>query len=73
MIKVGQIYNNPILGGNIVITWIRADKTEFFMIRDDGFFFISKDFNINDDYKLIAEYPTWQKAVNSLEFKGEKL
>lgn len=25
MIKVGQIYNIPYLGGKVVVTWIRAD------------------------------------------------
>ena len=27
---------------------------------------------INGDCELIAEYPTWQEAVNSSEFRGEK-
>ena len=64
MIKVGQIYNIPYLGGKVAITWIRADKTEFFMVRNDGFFFVSKEFNLSNEAKLITEYPTWQEAVN---------
>lgn len=69
MIKVGQIYNIPHLGGKVVVTWIREDKTEFNMVRNDGFFFVSKGLWVSDDGKLIAEYPTWQEAVNSKEFK----
>ena len=67
MIKVGQIYECIILGGKVVVTWMREDKTSFNLIRDDGFFFIAKE--ISSDFKLIAEYPTWQEAVNSKEFK----
>lgn len=26
---------------------------------------------LTDGLELIAEYPTWQEAVNSKEFKGE--
>ena len=26
---------------------------------------------LKEELKLIAEYPTWQEAVNSKEFKGE--
>lgn len=69
MIKVGQIYKVPYLGGKVVITWIRADKTEFHMVRDDGFFLSSKDNEMDKDSVLLAEYPTWQEAVNSKEFK----
>lgn len=68
MIKVGQIYNNPYLGGKVVVTWIRADKTEFYSVRKDGFFFVSKGLYLDNKVKLIAEYPTWQEAVNSKEF-----
>lgn len=55
------------LDGKVVVTWIRADKTSFNLIRDDGFFFIGKE--LDSDFELIAEYPTWQEAVNSKEFK----
>lgn len=67
MTKVGQIYDNVILGGKLVVTWIREDKTELNLIRKDGFFFVGKE--LDSDFKLIAEYPTWQEAVNSKEFK----
>lgn len=67
MIKVGQIYESTVLGGELVVTWIREDKTEVHLIRNDGFFFIAK--GLDSDFKFIAEYPTWQEAVNSKEFK----
>ena len=69
MIKVGQIYNDPCLGGKFVVTWIRADGTEFYSVRNDGFFFVSKGLYVDNNVKLIAEYPTWQEAVNSPEFQ----
>ena len=68
MIKVGRIYNIPYLGGNIVITWISAEKSRFHCVRQDGFFF---EGNIEHQSNFIAEYPTWQEAVNSKEFNGE--
>lgn len=67
MIKVGQIYNVPYLGGKIAVTWIRADKLNFNVIRTDGFFFICRE--PDSKWELIAEYSTWQEAVNSKEFK----
>ena len=70
MIKVGQVYNVPHLGGKVVITWISGDNTEFFCVRQDGFFFKGSCW-YQDDYNFIAEYKTWQEAVNSPEFKGE--
>lgn len=63
MVKVGQIYENTILGGKLVVTWIREDKTEIHLIREDGFFFVGKE--LDSSFKLIAEYPTWQEAVSS--------
>lgn len=66
MIKVGQIYECTVLGGKVVVTWMREDKTAFNLIRDDGFFFIAKE--LDSDFKFIAEYPTWREAVNSKEF-----
>lgn len=69
MVKVGQVYKVPYLGGNIVITWIRADNCNFNVVRSDGFFFSGS--NIDKDWELIAEYPTWREAVNSQEFNDE--
>lgn len=69
MIKVGQIYDSPYLEGKVVITWISGDDTEFFCVRQDGFFFkgICRH---QGDFSFIAEYPTWQEAVNSEYFKN---
>lgn len=68
MIKVGQIYEIPYLGGKVVVTWISNDKTNFCYVRQDGFFFKG---NAEHQCNFITEYPTWQEAVNSSEFKGE--
>ena len=70
MIKVGQIYYSRVLYGKIVVTFKRADGTEFHAVRDDGYFFIGRCDEIDRNYdELIAEYPTWQEAVNSEYFK----
>lgn len=68
-VKVGQIYYSKILGGEVVVTWISADKKNYNLVREDGFFFIS--FDLDRDEPLVAEYPTWQEAVNSPEFRGD--
>ena len=68
MIKVGQIYDIPYLGGKVVITWIRDDRSEFYYIRQDGFFFKG---NSEHQCNFVAEYPTWQEAVNSKEFNDD--
>lgn len=78
MIKVGQIYEEPgAYGFKYVITKVRPYndkyiKKYYHAICDDGEVF-DKLFeqNIKED-NLIAEYPTWQEAVNSPEFRGEK-
>lgn len=69
MLKVGQIYNVPYLGGKIAVTWIRADKHNFSVIRIDGFCFICSEPDFK--WELIAEYPTWQEAINSEYFKND--
>ena len=71
MIKVGQIYEDTVLKSKIVITWIAMDRTKYFMVRKDGFFFHSNNFDKDEDMVLLAEYPTWQEAVNSKEFNNE--
>ena len=67
-IKAGQIYNNKSMNFRIVSTWVDVDEDKHDFIRNDGFVMSGC---LNDDYKLIAEYPTWQEAVNSKEFKNE--
>jgi hypothetical protein len=77
MIKVGQVYNcqNELI---YVITKqypFREENGEigkrYQAIFDDGY--VCEKLHIEEILKdkLIAEYPTWQEAVNSKEFKGE--
>lgn len=77
MIKVGQIYrqkSKPI--------W-RKYEDDIFVISYVGFSIhtiyqsgivdnTSTQRWIEGDCELIAKYPTWQEAVNSPQFKGEK-
>lgn len=72
MIKVGQIYDSD--EGIYVISkvWfnVSEDDNWSYVIYNDG----TSDcwsYNLIRKYsKLIAEYPTWQEAVNSKEFNN---
>lgn len=73
MIKVGQIYkqrDNDIF----VVTYINNSKLVCMLYTDGS---IRMDFtdSLNQYIKyrceFLAEYPTWQEAVNSKEFKDE--
>lgn len=77
MIKVGQIYNcqNALI---YVITKqypFREENGEivkrYQAICSDGFVFETLHIEEIIKDKLIAEYPTWQEAVNSKEFKND--
>lgn len=75
MIKVGQIYKQltkPYWRKNeaeiIVITNVGFGVT---IIDTDGLAYGVGDTWIKGDCLLIAEYDTWQEAVNSKEFRGE--
>lgn len=77
MIKVGQIYEEPSeYGFKYAITKVRPHsdkniKKYYQAICDDGTVFdILIEADVKTD-KLIAEYPTWQEAVNSKEFRDE--
>lgn len=71
MIKAGQVrewrrksdYQNK-----VVITYIEEKRC--YCVENDGCFFMSSTDWLSKHYKTIAEYPTWQEAVNSKEFKG---
>ena len=71
MIKAGQIYKER--GTQNIWAITKYNDRECNMICQDGevtygyvpHFFWEK-------LELIAEYPTWQEAVNSKEFKDEK-
>jgi hypothetical protein len=66
MIKVGQIYkyDKDIL---FVISGITPTTLYGIFNNGVGNSFIIKNFE-NIKWKMIAEYPTWQEAVNSKEF-----
>lgn len=73
MIKVGQIYNSD--DGIHVVTQISVSsigREIASVIYNDGTSDCWSDNFISKYSKLIAEYPTWQEAVNSPEFRGEK-
>lgn len=66
MIKVGQIYKD----GNDLYIVTFNDGFDIGVIHNDGFTEAEclEDFYIGE---LIAEYPTWQEAVNSEYFKND--
>jgi len=70
MIKAGQIYKSNLTFAIRVITFI--DDSEVSLIHRDGYVDRwSFDEIANTNWELIAEYQTWQEAVNSKEFNGE--
>ena len=69
MIKIGQIRED--IYGLYIITHYRIENALYSVIYQDGETKLWSDVSLEDD-KLVAEYPTWQEAVNSPEFKGEK-
>ena len=70
-VKVGQIYKTE-SGSRYIITYMGIFK--LYLLYDTGYCmeYSISSMNNNYDDKLIAEYPTWQEAVNSPEFKGDK-
>lgn len=70
-IKVGQIYET-ISGLKYTITCVGIYDT--YLLYNTGYCmeYSLSDMNNNYDDKLIAEYQTWQEAVNSPEFKGDE-
>lgn len=73
MIKVGQIYKLPETEGLVVV--IRVDETQslfgwVYFIFSNGYVERLWKKTVKE-LKLVAEYPTWQEAVNSKEFLEE--
>lgn len=71
MIKVGQIYKQE-NGEVFVISQLQG--VFYSVIYKDGYAVTYETISNNLKFvlfELIAEYPTWQEAVNSKEFKGE--
>lgn len=79
MIKVGQIWDkykdDNTLRSKVCVTYIyyySNGGVEVDYITKDGICFSHDDeYFLRLHRKCIAEYPTWQEAVNSKEFKGE--
>ena len=75
MIKVGQIYQLPITKTPIIVTRIVTKKNkkydDIYLLNEDG---LQERLwrLVVEDFDLLAEYPTWQDAVGSKEFRGEK-
>lgn len=72
MIKTGQIYKNKENEKKFAITRKCGDDDIFEMVYSDGRTNSHSSDWIEVYGLLIAEYPTWQEAVNSPEFNGEK-
>ena len=65
MIKVGQIYKE---GKDIFIITLANSSGGYHAIKQGGKVFSGVGLNEKD---IIAEYPTWQEAVNSKEFNND--
>jgi len=72
MINIGQIYKKD--KQILCVTSILGSISGLLCNTIDTNGFIYKNFykDFEKDKKLIAEYPTWQEAVNSPEFKGKR-
>lgn len=78
MIKAGQIYELPITGYRFVVYAIvgemNPDKGDLF---DWIYILFENEYKDRlwrktvEEMKLVAEYPTWQEAIRSPEFRGE--
>lgn len=74
MIKVGQIYKTQ--GQKTILLVSGVGFEDFFVIFPDGSsarYDIRFADCIESQTTLLAEYPTWQEAVNSPEFNGSTL
>lgn len=71
MIKVGQIYNQ---WNDEIFVVTLIDNGAYSVIYKDGFTVTYDDKELDflfNKSELIAEYPTWQEAVNSKEFRND--
>lgn len=69
--KEGQIFVHYHAGERIVIcvTGAQTSRTRaYYVIKPNGAT-STRYAGMFENYRLIAEYPTWQEAVNSKEFK----
>ena len=71
MIKVGQVYQSiKQKDKRFVVTSYNEYDWKSYVISSEGVGSCRWKSDIGK-MELIAEYPTWQEAVNSKEFKGE--
>lgn len=70
--KVGQIWRTLNNYKIVVTSTEEADyEGEVCIIYSDGYVFQTSGENDFSFHELIAEYPTWQEAVNSEYFKND--
>ena len=71
MIRVGEIRERE--GFKFVISKIYGTSfgDRAFIVYDDGYTESIEAKFLENNSTLIAEYPTWQEAVNSKEFKND--
>ena len=70
MIKVGQIYRSK-YNHNIKVVITQENLAGFNIIYSDGSIQSRvSEYEFNDIWIYENEYPTWNEAVNSDEFKG---
>lgn len=79
-IKVGQIYEEPDeYGFKYIITKVSARNHDGFVekvydaICNDGEVFSDLSEKAIKTDEFVAEYPTWQEAINSKEFNNETI
>ena len=72
MIKVGQVWQTS-NDYKVVVTSTKEEDYvgQICIIYMDGYTTDSCEENTFTFCKLLAEYPTWQEAVNSKEFKND--
>lgn len=66
MIKVGQIYKEK--DEELFVVTFANSSGGYYAIKNNGKTFSGVGLNKED---LIAEYSTWQEAINSKEFKND--
>lgn len=68
MIKAGQIYGHKHAGRNIIICVTRIKVNGYVYIVGNNGTVGARFLSDFENYTFLAEYPTWQEAVNSPEF-----
>ena len=79
-IKVGQIYKDCYdkiyiitkKHSSIIVSKNKIAYRHNVILQDGEVYDDFTEDEILNSLKLIAEYPTWQEAVNSVEFKGDE-